>query len=87
MAVQYVSKSLTASSVVATVAMNTETFLHITNDSLTTDLYISFETDTAADYIILKPSESIVNVDIQCANLYYKTLSGSASFRVLALNK
>ena len=87
MAQQYISKSLTASSVATMVAMNTEFILEVTNNSLTTDLYVSFETDVSADYIKVAPGTSKLNLDIQCANLYYKTLSGSASFDILALQR
>lgn len=87
MAQQYVSKLLTATNSAQSAAMNTEVILLVANDSTSVDLMISFESDTASDYITLKPGEQIKNIELQCANLYYKTLSSTAVFRVLGLNK
>ena len=87
MAVQYFSRSLTATNTAVSIEMNTEEILLIANDSLTVDLMISFEANTANDYITLKPGESMRNVSVQCASLWYKTSSSTAAFRVLALNK
>ena len=69
MAQQYVSKLLTATNTAQSVAMNTEEILLVANDSLSVDLMVSFESDTAADYITLKPGESIKNLNLQALHI------------------
>ena len=91
MAQVYHNKNLTASTVEATAILNGEftiDTLEVNNDSLTVDLHVKFTGlySTTSDYIIIKPMESLKVSNTNVSTMLYKTLSGSASFRVMGLN-
>jgi len=87
MASQYVSKNLQATTIANSIEVNTELLLLLINDSTSSDLLVSFEQNQDEDYLTLRPGEYHRNLDIQIANLHFKSSDGVVNFRFFGLNK
>lgn len=89
MAKRYVTINGSATTTEQTTTLKADRIKFIANDDDTNDLYLAFDgsTATANEKIVLKPGETMSNLDeINCYTLAYESSASTVAFRVVGVN-